>query len=125
VGSGNFEVTNAMVAAGARFVASRHEAGAATMADGYARTGGGVAAVSVHTGCGLTNALTGLTEAAKSHTPLVVLAGEATSTRSNFYVDQPGLAAAVGARSLRVTSAEDAVATAQLAAHTAVVDRRT
>ena len=37
VGSGNFHVTNAMVAAGARFVAARHEGGAATMADAYAR----------------------------------------------------------------------------------------
>ncbi|NEB77490.1 thiamine pyrophosphate-binding protein, partial [Streptomyces sp. SID14478] len=33
VGSGNFHVTNAMVAAGAGFVAARHEGGAATMAD--------------------------------------------------------------------------------------------
>ena len=40
VGSGNFAVTNAMVAAGARFVAARHEGGAATMADAYARMGG-------------------------------------------------------------------------------------
>ena len=38
VGSGNFHVTNAMVAAGARFVAARHEGGAATMADAFART---------------------------------------------------------------------------------------
>ena len=29
VGSGNFHVTNAMVAAGAQFVASRHEGGGA------------------------------------------------------------------------------------------------
>ena len=37
VGSGNFAVTNAMVAAGARYVAARHEGGAATMADACAR----------------------------------------------------------------------------------------
>ena len=42
VGSGNFVVTNAMVAAGARYVAARHEGGAATMADAYARMSGGV-----------------------------------------------------------------------------------
>ena len=35
VGSGNFHITNALVAAGARFVAARHEGGAATMADAY------------------------------------------------------------------------------------------
>ena len=45
VGSGNFHVTNAMVDAGARFVAARHEGGAATMADAYARTAERPAAV--------------------------------------------------------------------------------
>ncbi|MGH3425644.1 MAG: thiamine pyrophosphate-binding protein, partial [Nocardioidaceae bacterium] len=48
VGSGNFHVTNALMRAGARFVAARHENGAATMADAYARLSGRVAAVSVH-----------------------------------------------------------------------------
>ena len=66
VGSGNFHVTNALIAAGAGYVATRHEGGAATMADAYARVSGTVAAASVHQGCGLTNAMTGMTEAAKS-----------------------------------------------------------
>src|SRR5690349_5970481 len=119
VGSGNFTVTNAMVAGGARFVAARHEGGAATMADAYARMSGAVAALSVHQGCGLTNAMTGITEAAKSRTPLVVLAAEATSPRSNFAVDQTALATAVGAVPMRVTSAATAVATALVAVATA------
>ena len=34
--------------------------------------------------------MTGITEAAKSRTPLLVLAAEATSPLSNFYVDQTG-----------------------------------
>jgi thiamine pyrophosphate-dependent acetolactate synthase large subunit-like protein len=110
VGSGNFHVTNAMVAAGARFVASRHEGGGATMADAFARTSGRPAALTLHQGCGLTNAMTGIAEAAKSRTPLVVVTAEATQPRSNFYVDQPGLAEAVGAVSRRVTSAETALA---------------
>src|SRR6476620_1632094 len=102
VGSGNFHVTNALVEGGARFVAARHENGAATMADAYARMSGTVTALSVHQGCGLTNALTGITEAAKSRTPLVVLAAEATSPLSNFAVDQTALATAVGAVPMRV-----------------------
>jgi acetolactate synthase-1/2/3 large subunit len=106
VGSGNFHLTNAVVAAGARYVAARHEGGAVTMADGYARVSGEVAAVSVHQGCGLTNALTGLAEAAKSRTPLLVLAAEATQPSSNFFVDQPALAAAVGAASVRIDAAD-------------------
>src|SRR4029079_752935 len=92
VGSGNFHVTNAMVAAGARFVAARHEGGAATMADAFARTTERPAAVTVHQGCGLTNAMTGITEAAKSRTPIVVVAAEVTEPRSNFFVDQEALA---------------------------------
>jgi len=104
VGSGNFHVTNAMVAAGARFVAAAHEAGAASMADGYARVSGRVPAVSVHQGPGVTNALTGIVEAAKSRTPMIVLAPEATHPRSNFYLELAGLAAAIGAGFRRVTA---------------------
>src|SRR5919202_1400563 len=125
VGSGNFHLTNAMVAAGARFVAARHEGGAATMADAFARVAGRPAAVTVHQGCGLTNALTGITEAAKSRTPLVVVAAEATQPRSNFFVDQAALATAVGAVPMRVDSAATAVATAATAVQRAVAERRT
>ena len=125
VGSGNFHVTNALVSGGARFVAARHEGGAATMADAYSRMSGTVAAVTVHQGCGLTNAMTGIAEAAKSRTPLLVLAAEVTEKRSNFYVDQDGLADSVGAITMRVEAAEDAVATATRAYHLARDDRRT
>ena len=125
VGSGNFHVTNALVDGGARFVAARHEAGAATMADAYARVSGTVAAVSVHQGCGLTNALTGVTEAAKSRTPLLVLAAEATAPRSTFFVDQPAIGTAVGVVSERVGSARTAVADAARAYRRAVAERRT
>jgi acetolactate synthase I/II/III large subunit len=125
VGSGNFHVTNALIDGGARFVAARHEGGAATMADAYARMTGRVTALSVHQGCGLTNAMTGIAEAAKSRSPLLVLAAEATNPGSNFYVDQPALARAVGAVSTRITSAETAVEEAIAAAATALHDRRT
>ncbi|MGW7616498.1 thiamine pyrophosphate-binding protein [Streptomyces antimycoticus] len=125
VGSGNFHLTNAMVAAGSRFVAARHEGGAATMADAYARMSGTVAALTVHQGCGLTNAITGIGEAAKSRTPLLVLAAEATEPRSNISVDQEALAHAVGAVTARVTSAEDAVEQACAAVRRALHERRT
>ncbi|MBO4258003.1 thiamine pyrophosphate-binding protein [Streptomyces griseorubiginosus] len=125
VGSGNFHLTNAMVAAGARFVAARHEGGAATMADAYTRTSATVAALSVHQGPGLTNALTGITEAAKSRTPLLVLAAEATAQHSNFRVEQAVLAHSVGAVSARLTTAHDAVDQARAALRRAVHERRT
>ncbi|MFC4119731.1 thiamine pyrophosphate-binding protein [Nonomuraea zeae] len=125
VGSGNFHVTNALVEGGVRFVAARHEGGAATMADAYARMSGQVGVVSVHQGPGLTNAMTGLAEAAKSRTPLIVLAGEATDVRSNFHVDQEALATAVGAVPMRVSDAAGAVETALEAYRVAVEERRT
>ncbi|MFF0311114.1 thiamine pyrophosphate-binding protein [Streptosporangium sp. NPDC004379] len=125
VGSGNFHVTNALVAHGVRFVAARHEGGAATMADAHARMTGRVGVLSVHQGPGLTNALTGVAEAAKSRTPLVVLAGEVTAPRSNFFVDQAALAAAVGAVPMRVGSAADAAALTAEAFRAARDGRRT
>lgn len=114
VGSGNFHVTNAFIAAGGRFVPAVHEGGAACMADGFARTSGRPVALTVHQGPGLTNALTGITEAAKSRTPLVVLVPEATSARSNFHLDLTRIAVAVGAGFVRVRAehAADDVATA-------------
>ena len=125
VGSGNFLVTSAMVDAGARFVASRHEGGAATMADAYARTADTAAALTVHQGCGLTNATTGIAEAAKCRTPLLVLAAEVTQPRSNFYVDQEALARSVGAVPMRITSAATAVQEAVDAVAAALHGRRT
>ncbi len=125
VGSGNFLVTSAMVDAGARFVASRHEGGAATMADAYARTADTAAALTVHQGCGLTNATTGIAEAAKSRTPLLVLAAEVSQPRSNFYVDQEALARSVGAVPMRITSAATAVQEAVDAVAAALHGRRT
>ena len=76
------------------------------MADAYARTSGRVAVLSVHQGCGLTNAMTGITEAAKSRTPLVVLAADVAGSAvgSNFRIDQDALVRSVGAVPERVHS---------------------
>jgi acetolactate synthase I/II/III large subunit len=109
------------------FTATRHEAGAATMADAYARMSGEVCLLSVHQGCGLTNAATGICEAAKSRTPLVVLAAEAAgaAVTSNFAMDQPGFARSVGAVAERVHGGRTAVADTVRAYRTARNDRRT
>jgi thiamine pyrophosphate-dependent acetolactate synthase large subunit-like protein len=127
VGSGNFHVTNALRAGGVPFVATRHEGGAATMADAWARTAGRPAVLTVHQGCGLTNAMTGITEAAKSRTPLLVLAAEtgAAAVRSNFRIDQDTLVTAVGAVAERVHTPGSAAADVVRAWRTAVEQRRT
>jgi thiamine pyrophosphate-dependent acetolactate synthase large subunit-like protein len=125
VGSGNFHLTNALTEHGARFVPARHEGGAAVMADAYARVSGELGVLTVHQGAGLTNAITGLAEAAKSRTPLLVLAAEATQPASNFYIDQAALAAAVGVLPERVTAASTAVNDLRRAYRTALIERRT
>ncbi|MFI7481631.1 thiamine pyrophosphate-binding protein [Kocuria sp. M1R5S2] len=127
VGSGNFTVTNALRRAGVPFTAARHEGGAATMADAYGRMSGRVGVVSTHQGCGLTNAVTGIGEAAKSRTPMIVLTADtaAAAVRSNFRIDQDALARSVGAVAERVHSPASALADTVRAYRTAVNERRT
>ena len=126
MGSGNLAVTNAMRDAGARFYAARYECGAICMADGYGRVSGRLAACSVHQGPGLTNTVTGLTEAAKSRTPLIVLAPEPPSAalRSNFRIDQVGLVEAVGATAERVYGPATAMQDVARAVRRARAERR-
>jgi uncharacterized protein with von Willebrand factor type A (vWA) domain len=74
------------------------------MGDAYAKATGELTLVSVHSGPGLTNALTGIGEAAKSRTPLVVLAGDVPNgaVKNNFYIEQGEMVRAVGAVSERL-----------------------
>ena len=68
--------------------------------------------------------MTGITEAAKSRTPMLIVAAEVTNPLSNFYVDQPALAGAVGAVAVRVASADTTLADTTSAYWTARHDRR-
>lgn len=127
VGSGNFHVTVALRNAGVEFVAARHENHAVTMADAYARLTGELTLVSLHPGPGLTNATTGIAEAARSRTPLVVLAGTTANgaLRSNFRIDQEDLARSVEAIPERLHSPYTALADTARAIERAMRDRRT
>jgi thiamine pyrophosphate-dependent acetolactate synthase large subunit-like protein len=127
IGSGNYVVTTTLDARGARFVAARHESAAVCMADGYARVSGRVGVASVHQGPGLTNALTGLAEAAKSRTPLLLLAADtpAAAVHSNFRVDQAAACAAVGAAVERVHTPQSALQDVERAWRRARNHRRT
>jgi acetolactate synthase I/II/III large subunit len=62
-----------------RFITTRHEQIAAHAADGYARATGKVGVVLSHLGPGLTNATTGVANAALDSIPLVVIAGDIPS----------------------------------------------
>ena len=60
-------------------VLARHEAGAAFMADGYARSSGRVGVVAVTTGPGATNVLTPLAESYAGSQPIVVVTSDVSS----------------------------------------------
>lgn len=62
-----------------RFVSTRHEQVAAHAADGYARASGKPGVLLTHLGPGLTNAATGVANAALDSIPLVVIAGDVPS----------------------------------------------
>ena len=62
-----------------KFVNTRHEQIAAHMADGYARAGKKTSVLLTHLGPGLTNAATGVANAALDSVPMVVIAGDVPS----------------------------------------------
>jgi acetolactate synthase-1/2/3 large subunit len=69
-----------------KFVNTRHEQIAAHMADGYARAKKQTAVVLSHLGPGLTNAATGVANAALDSIPMVVIAGDIPS---HYYGKHP------------------------------------
>jgi thiamine pyrophosphate-dependent acetolactate synthase large subunit-like protein len=126
LGSGNFVIGQALAAAGVVFHAARHETAAVCMADGYARATGRVGVCTVHHGPGFTNALTGLAEAVKSATPLLLITGDVprSDPHSNFAVDQALLASGVGAAFERAGDPATARSTASRAFDRALLEQR-
>jgi acetolactate synthase-1/2/3 large subunit len=78
-GHTNIAVLSAMSNRQIRFVMVRHEQIAAHAADGYARVTGKASVVLSHLGPGLTNAATGVANAALDCIPMVVIAGDVPS----------------------------------------------
>jgi acetolactate synthase I/II/III large subunit len=104
VGNGNFLAVAGLMAGGVRYVAARHEGGAIAMADAYYRATGDVAVCTTTYGPGLTNAATGLAEAVKHRSGVLLLSGDQpTSGPRPIDIDQGAFAAALGARTVRVT----------------------
>jgi acetolactate synthase I/II/III large subunit len=62
-----------------RFISTRHEQVAAHAADGYARASGKTGVLLTHLGPGLTNAATGVANAALDSIPMVVISGDIPS----------------------------------------------
>jgi len=127
VGSGNFGMVHHMTeGCGIAFHASRHEAAAVGMADGYSRVTGDLGVCTVHQGPGVTNTLTALTEAVKAGSPVLLLAADTPtgSLHLNLDVDQDAVAGSAGAMVERVSGARTAAEDVARAARRAVVERR-
>jgi thiamine pyrophosphate-dependent acetolactate synthase large subunit-like protein len=127
VGSGNFGLIDHMTRhCGITYHASRHEATAVAMADGYARVSGKLGVCTVHQGPGVTNTLTALTEAVKARTPLLLLAGDTATTAlyQNLDVDQDAVAGSIRAGTNGVRSANTAVEDIARAVRRAKNERR-
>jgi acetolactate synthase I/II/III large subunit len=85
-GHTNIAVLAALDGSKIKFVNTRHEQIAAHMADGYARAKKTTAVVLSHLGPGLTNAATGVANAALDSIPMVVIAGDVPS---HYYGKHP------------------------------------
>jgi thiamine pyrophosphate-dependent acetolactate synthase large subunit-like protein len=126
VGGANFKVTLGLTELGVDFIAARHEGGAVSMADVAARLTRDLTVVSVTAGPGLTNAITGIGECAKSDTPLLVLAGDVVTgdTQSAFAFNQSELVHAVGGIWRQIADPENAYADTWQAAALALRERK-
>lgn len=85
-GHTNIAVLSALENSSIKFVNTRHEQVAAHAADGYARVTGEPSVVLSHLGPGLTNAATGVANAALDCIPMVVIAGDIPS---HYYGKHP------------------------------------
>ncbi len=80
-GEENMEILNALVESKIKFITTRHEQGAAFMADVYGRLSGKAGVCLSTLGPGATNLLTGVADANLDHAPLVALTGQASLDR--------------------------------------------
>ena len=78
-GHTNIALLDALGRSRIRFISARHEQVAAHAADGYARASGKPGVLLTHVGPGLTNAATGVANAALDSVPMVVIAGDVPS----------------------------------------------
>lgn len=90
-GEENLDVMDAILDSTLRFVTTRHEQGAAFMADVYGRLTGKAGVCLATLGPGATNLITGVADANMDRAPVVAIAGQAATTRmhkeSHQYLD--------------------------------------
>jgi acetolactate synthase-1/2/3 large subunit len=80
-GEENIDVLDVLVDSPIRFISTRHEQGAAFMADVYGRLTGRAGVCLATLGPGATNLVTGVADANMDRAPLVAISGQAATTR--------------------------------------------
>ena len=80
-GEENLDMMDALLDSPIQFVTTRHEQGAAFMADVYGRLTGKAGVCLATLGPGATNLVTGVADANMDHAPVVAIAGQASTTR--------------------------------------------
>ncbi|MHC4413977.1 MAG: acetolactate synthase large subunit [Planctomycetota bacterium] len=80
-GEENIDVMDALLDSTIRFITTRHEQGAAFMADVYGRLTGQAGVCLATLGPGATNLVTGVADANMDRAPVVAVAGQAATTR--------------------------------------------
>jgi thiamine pyrophosphate-dependent acetolactate synthase large subunit-like protein len=80
MGDGNVDVIAGTIGTGTtRYIAARHEQGAVSMAEGYARSTGRIGVATVTYGPGVGNTVTAMTSAARHGTHILLISGHRTS----------------------------------------------
>ncbi|MGK0673815.1 MAG: acetolactate synthase large subunit [Halothiobacillaceae bacterium] len=80
-GEENLDLLDALLESRIRFIPTRHEQGAAFMADVHGRLTGKAGVCLATLGPGATNLITGVADANMDHAPLVAIAGQASTDR--------------------------------------------
>jgi len=80
-GEENVDIIDALFNSRIRFITTRHEQGAAFMADVYGRLTGRAGVCLATLGPGATNLVTGVADANMDHAPVVAISGQSSTTR--------------------------------------------
>jgi len=127
MGDANLFIVDSFVRdCGGRFVPAAHEGSSVLMALAYAHVAGKVGVATVTHGPALTNCITALTEGARGHIPIVVLAGDTPvdAPRHLQSIDQRELVKASGAGFEQVRSPDTVSKDVARAFYRAQVERR-
>ncbi|MDP2577171.1 MAG: acetolactate synthase large subunit, partial [Candidatus Palauibacterales bacterium] len=109
-GEENIDVMDALLDSKIHFITTRHEQGAAFMADVYGRLTGDAGVCLATLGPGATNLVTGIADANMDSAPVVAIAGQAATTRmhkeSHQHLDLVGLFAPISKYSTQILAPE-------------------